>query len=153
MITTSFCRRFVRGLQAERFGVGQATSKFTFFTVCLVVGVMPWGCGPKVHPDMIQVTGQVALAGKLLPEAAICFKGDDNGFSETARIDGGKFRAALKAGSYSVAVIAQEELFDERGISTGFRQLIPIRYFTTTSSGLEATVDPDHRSIDIQLEP
>ena len=114
---------------------------------------MLWGCGPKVEPGMIPVTGQVTLAGKPLQEAAICFNGDDNGFSNTARIDGGRFRSALKPGSYSIAVIAQEELFDERGIPTGFRQLIPIRYFTTTSSGLTATIDSAHRTVALDLAP
>lgn len=145
--------RPVYDLRAERLGVGQARRKSAFVTTLLMGGVMLWGCGPKVEPGMIPVTGQVTLGGKSVKEAAICFKGDDNGFSNTARIDGGKFRAALKPGSYSIAVIAQEELFDERGISTGFRQLIPIRYFTTTSSGLKATIDSANRTVSLDLAP
>lgn len=145
--------RLAHDLRAERLGVGQARRKSAFVATLLMGGVALWGCGPKVEPGMIPVTGTVTLGGKSLKEAAICFKGDDNGFSNTARIDGGSFRSALKPGSYSIAVIAQEELFDERGISTGFRQLIPIRYFTTTSSGLTTTIDSDHRTVTLDLAP
>jgi hypothetical protein len=144
--------RLVHDLRAEGLGVGQATKKPAFVTTLFMAYVVLWGCGPKVEPGMIPVTGQVTLAGKPLQEAAIYFKGDD-GFSNTARIDGGKFRSAMKPGAYSIAVIAQEELFDERGISTGFRQLIPMRYFTTASSGITATIDSAHRTVALDLAP
>lgn len=137
----------------SRFGDGGSPARALVVTAVVGSCVTLWGCGPKVAPGMIPVTGQVTLAGTPLQEAAICFKSDDNGFSNTGRISAGTFRTTLKPGSYAVAVIAQEELFDERGISKGFRQLIPVRYFTTTSSGLTATVDSDHRTVVLDLTP
>lgn len=145
--------RLLHGSKAARLGEGRSRGMVSLVMALVAASAMLWGCGPKVAPGMIPVTGKVTVAGKPLDEAAICFKGKDNGFSNTARIVAGKFRTALKPGPYAIAVIAQEELFDDRGISTGFRQLIPVRYFTTESSGLNATVDAANRTVTLDLAP
>jgi hypothetical protein len=111
------------------------------------------GCGAKGPAGMIPVTGRITLTGAPLAEGSISFASKDNGFSAAAKVVAGGFRVMLKPGEYAIAVVAQEELYDERGLPNGFRQLIPARYFTTATSGLGAVVDQQHASVAFDLAP
>lgn len=117
------------------------------------------GCGTKAPPGTLWISGNVTHEGDRLVKGVIHFvpkNGSPAGGGGAARIDNGRFGLYLMPGHYDMAVVSRdgvEEIDPKTGRLLPPPSRIPIRFETVTTSGLETTVDPDHRSIGIQLGP
>lgn len=111
------------------------------------------GCGPKGPPGAIRVDGTVTHSGAPVPKGVVSFVAEGGMAAGSGRITDGKFRLTTLPGTYQVAVISQEELFDAAGNSVGFKSLLPEKYATVKTSGLTATVDAAHASVNLDLAP
>lgn len=124
--------------------------------VCAALGGLA-GCrrGPAPPPGAVLVSGTITIAGAPLGRGTVQFaaaEGTDNG---SARLDAqGRYEVWLQPRDYGVAVIAYEAL-EKVDPATGAplppTPLIPVRYFTTTESGLTATVSKEHRTVSFDL--
>jgi hypothetical protein len=115
------------------------------------------GCrrGPAPAPGAVLVSGTITIAGAPLGRGTVQFaaaEGTDNG---SARLDAqGRYEVWLQPREYGVAIIAYDAL-EKVDPATGAplppTPLIPVRYFTTSESGLTATVSAESRTVSFDL--
>jgi len=123
----------------------------------MIVMIAAIGCryGAPPPPGAVQVTGSVRFAGSALPRGTVQFGAVAGNDSGTAKIQpDGRFVVWLQPGDYRAAVIAYDgiERVDANGIPLPQNSIIPERYFTTEQSGLTASVDQKHCSIEFDLQ-
>lgn len=114
------------------------------------------GCGKRIPEGMITVTGSVACGGQPLPKGALHFIPADARKSTSVRIDGnGRFRVAVWPLEYRIAVTADEHpaMVDDQGREIPAKSLVPLKYTSAATSGLTATVDASHTTVNIDLAP
>lgn len=117
------------------------------------------GCGAKAPPGTLWISGNVNHEDDRLVKGVVHFvpkNGSPAGGGGAARIEDGRFGLYLMPGHYEMAVVSRdgvEDIDPKTGRLLPPPSRIPIRFETVKTSGLEATVDPDQRRIDIQLGP
>ena len=115
--------------------------------LCLVIGVA--GCGAG-GPETKEVSGKVTFRGRPLPTGMVVLSSRSGELLEPAGIDReGEFRIQAPAGTYRAAVVAMPSL---NQVAAGqnpeesagpARSLIPERYGSPETSGLEIEVKPE----------
>jgi hypothetical protein len=129
----------------------------SFRSILGVALLLCLGCGTKGPPGTLWVSGSVTLEGTSLRTGVVHFVPKDISTGDTGgalRIQGGRFGLFLKPGHYRLAVISRdgvEEIDAKTGSLIPPPSLIPIKYETVSTSGLDAMIDAEHRRIDIQL--
>ena len=115
------------------------------------------GCKQGGPEGTLAVTGSVRSAGAPITQGTVNFVGKDNiSASGTAAIGAeGKFQVNLPPGTYRVAVIAKDgvDTMDEKGTPVVAKSLVPEKYSSIETSGLEATVSDSSLTVDLDLKP
>jgi hypothetical protein len=136
----------------------------SLIVVLLVVCGLP-GCGGSDRPSFHKVQGKVTLDGEPLAEAtltferiageqmkfarpSICISGPDGTFAPWTMMEGD----GLPAGKYRVGVFAQkpaggppltEGMSDAEYARIKWKSVVPTKYNTTATSGIEIEVTPE----------
>ena len=127
--------------------------------VALVIVSGTIGCGRQGPPGMLWVAGTVLYDGQPLPEGAVHFLAQGKGSagsSGSARLTKSRYGLYLAPGEYAVAVISEDgvaEMDRKTGRMIPAKSRIPEKYTSVTTSGLEATFDAGHRTVDFSLAP
>ena len=123
----------------------------------LLAATVASGCQSRPRkPGTIAVRGTVRLEGRPLQQGSIHFSAAGGSISEATRIgDAGRFGLDLAPGTYAVAVISVEgqPRVDRQGNPIPAKPLIPPRYFSITTSGLELVIDAAHARPVLDLQP
>ena len=126
------------------------------------------GCNKSREPGIVPVQGRVTLGAKPVSDATILFEHPEQGIALTAELDAdGRYRlatynrAGLPPGIYRVAITPGRIMQNWEDPLTGKVRppampatKIPVRYHSTSSSGLRAEVIADsEKKLDFQLDP
>jgi len=115
------------------------------------------GCSGGGGPaGTVAVSGSVSCGGNAITQGTVQFAGKDSNASGTAAIGAdGKFKVHLLPGAYQVAVIAKDgvDTMDEEGNPVVAKSLVPEKYASTETSGLEVNVSESNPTADLDLEP
>jgi hypothetical protein len=113
------------------------------------------GCGSTEKP--IDVAGKVTFKGEPVTEGQVQFIEDRTG--RGAQVDlgpDGTYKATLFAGEYKVAVTPPYIVDESSGMPNPYYKKvknIPVKYHSTETSGLSATVAADKITHDFALMP
>lgn len=117
-------------------------------------------CAPAPPAGKVQVKGVVTRAGaplSIVPPAtgSVNFAGAGGGDSGTAPIGrDGAFAVILSPGAYAVSIQAKDgaDTMDDRGNPVPAKNLVAEKFSSTTTSGLEVTVDSKGTPLVIAVE-
>ena len=118
----------------------------------ITAAVLLPGCGRFGPPGTVPVAGSISVAGQPLTKGVVHFSGKKTGKTAAAAVDRGRFSTHLLADDYAVAVTADQGTYDAAGNPTGFASLVPGRFRTPATSGLEAKIDSGHRELSFDLQ-
>ena len=126
-------------------------------TLGLLSALVVGGCNRAGGPaGTVSVSGTVRSAGKTIVQGTVNFAAKEGAASGTAAIGAeGKFTVKLLPGAYRVAVIAKDgvDTMDEKGNPVTAKSLVPEKYASIATSGLEAKVSASDRTVDLDLKP
>ncbi len=142
----------------SRRRIEQGLGREPVVSACLVFMLLfgPVGCGPRAPAGMLSINGTVTLGGKPVPKGAVHFVAEDASKTRSARIDAtGRFHAALWPLDYRIAVTADEHpaMVGDNGVEIPAKSLVPLKYTSAATSGLTATVDASHTTVNLDLAP
>lgn len=126
-------------------------------TLGLLAALVAGGCTQAGGPvGSLVVTGTVRSDGKTVPQGTVNFAAREGAASGTAAIGlDGKFKVNLLPGDYRVAVIARDgvDTMDGSGNPVKAKNLVPEKYASIQTSGLDVTINAASRTVDLDLKP
>src|SRR5262245_44539568 len=113
------------------------------------------GCGSADKP--IAISGRVTFKGRPVTEGSVQFVEDRTGRGAQVDLEPtGRYQAKLFAGEYKVVVTPPYVVDESSGMPNPYYKKvknIPVRYHSTETSGLTASVSPGKTTHDFALTP
>jgi hypothetical protein len=111
------------------------------------------GCGPRLPAGKVRVTGTVTYQSQPPAAYGIGFVAKQGTESMTAAVGAdGRFAVVLTPGEYTAWVLDKLKQMDENGNVIVAPSLIPAKYTSPSTSGLDVVVTKDAKPLSIALE-